>query len=110
MSLALRRFEIVAVFVVAALCAYAGAVWYFSPASTAGDLMLVPQPQVLNEKQAILDAVVRSSATTQGDAIPTEGERLQVLTDLNNVSSTSPEEEPTIDEQLDVLQQLSNTN
>lgn len=109
MNLALRRFEIVAVLLVAALCAYIGAVWYFAPSGGIAGLLLLPQPQVLNEKQAVLHAVVHNSAPSGSGAAISEEERLRALGDLENATPPSSTQEslPTDQERLDILRQMS---
>lgn len=103
MNLSLRRFEIFVVFLVALFLLVAATVFFFLPGgdATVRSILLLPQPVVLNEKQAILDHV------SAGSPIPkeTEEERLKVLADLQDIASST--EPPPIDERLKLLEELS---
>ncbi len=100
MSLALKRFEIVLVFIVAMVCAYFASSYLFGGIPGFPGIVLIPQPQVVNEREAILDQLSRTSSV----AGASEPERLSVLEDL---ASTSPAEAPSVEERIDLLDQLS---
>lgn len=98
-TLALRRFEMVVVFLLAAVCAYAAATWYFGwKDGLFGPVTLIPQPQVLNQREALLRSLTRSSNVST----TTEEERLHTLAQLH--SSSTP---LSTELRLQVLQQLS---
>jgi hypothetical protein len=100
MNLGLRRFEIVLVFIVAAACAYAASSVYFGRLPDVGSLFLIPHPKVLNEREAVLEALAKSSSTTA------ESEAARLI-QLNALASSSKAVLPSTEDRLKVLQQLS---
>lgn len=101
MTLLLKRFEIVLVFLAAGACAYIGASWYFGDTDGAGPLFLIPRPTVLNAREALLDTLARSSQAPT--ATPVER-----LLQLSALASSSPSRHiPSSEERLKVLRQLS---
>jgi asparagine N-glycosylation enzyme membrane subunit Stt3 len=100
MNLGLRRLEIVVIFAVAAVLAYAGTAWYFGITPGSGPLFLIPHPTVLNEREAILEALAESSNTTR----ISETER---LTQLKILASSSTAKLPSTELRLQVLESLS---
>ncbi len=101
MDLALRRFEIVLVFCVAAACAYAGAAWYFGVNPVSAPLFLIPRPVVLNEREAILDTLSERSIRHRLN----EEARLKQLQVL--ASSTPVTHAISSDERLRLLNELA---
>ncbi len=105
MDLSLKRFEIFIVFLVALFILTAVGVFLFLPGgdATVRSILLLPQPVVINEKQALLDHVSAGSSAPK----ETEEERLEVLAELQAVASTT--KPPPEDERLKVLEELSRT-
>lgn len=101
MSFSLRRFEIVLVLLIGILLALIWSVYYFAPqALQNGPLFLLPQPTVTNEREAVMNALAKSSSTTaQNDA--------QRLDTLNALAATSSAKLPSRADRLKLLEQLS---
>ena len=77
MKLALRRFEIFVVFAVAVVCAYFAAGYFFSVLPLDPTVYLIPRPAVMNEKEALLEAL-----RTDSQNVPEE-EKARVLHSLS---------------------------
>jgi hypothetical protein len=101
MTLSLRRFEIVAVFVVALICSYFVASRFLSILPMDSTVYLIPQPAVMNEKEALL----RSLQSADAKAIP-EDHKAEVLHAVSAPTSAKSQQ-ISADEKLKVLQQLS---
>lgn len=106
MSLSLRRFEVLVVaFVAFGILGALTAAWWGPVVEQAGSVVsLIPAPVVLNEKEAILRQVSMSSERVD----LSEEERLAVLRSLEEVATgTRSGPAPTIEERLQVLEELS---
>lgn len=100
MSLSLKRFEIALVFIVACVCAYVASSYLFGGFSSISDITLIPQPTVLNQREAVLDALSKSSGPPT--VSPTQREQI-----LNTLAASSSPKAPSMDERMRVLEQLS---
>lgn len=101
MRLALKRFEIVLVFLVAMVCAYFLSSYFFGGFSGVSDITLIPQPTVLNQREAVLDALSKSS----GPPTVSPTQREQILNTL--AASSSAKTLPSMEDRMRVLEQLS---
>jgi hypothetical protein len=104
MNLFLRRFEIVLIGIVAVGTITFTALYLISGKEPSlNSIFLLPQPTVLNEKEAILKQLSASSEITHA----TEEERLDVLKSLQQEEGTSSAPMPSVEDRLRVLEQLT---
>lgn len=103
MDLSLKRFEIFIVFLVALFVLAAVAVFFFLPGGDAKvrSILLLPQPVVINEKEAILRQVSESSA----QPVASLTQRAQTLDSLSATAATTGA--PNVEVRLRILEQLS---
>lgn len=101
MNLSLQRFEIVAVFAIALICSYFVTSHFFSILPTDSTVYLIPQPSVMNEREALL----RSLQSADAKAIP-EDHKAEVLHAVSAPTSAKSQQ-ISVAEKLKVLQQLS---
>ena len=102
MTLSLRRFEVVLVILIGILLALVWSLYYFAPQmSQNSTLYLVPQPQVTNEREALLEALSQNSK----DPVPAEEQRRALLNALS--ASSSSVEVPSREERIKLLDELS---
>lgn len=99
----------VVIFAVAALCAYAGAMWYGAWGESfagIGTATLIGQPEILNQREAVLDALQKSST---GPAVPLDA-REEALAELEASSQHNPVAMPDDSARIQALEQLAASN